>query len=163
MSIRAIYGYKGSGKDTLCKFINDESNAQYSSFVGDDTILDYPGIRVAFADELKVYFSSISAISLEDIESGKDTMTWKGKLIRQHLCDLRHHTNWPLRTLYSLERGEDYIVTDLRYRDDLECLRKFCAHREIDLRLIRIINDRATPFAGEGELDNEDFDLVVTV
>lgn len=164
MSIRAIYGYRRSGKDTLCNIINYGADVPnpYKSLDGDEYLLMYPGQRIAIADNLKKYVSTITGLSVAQIDKGKDTMHHNGKLYRQHLVDHSYDKNWLQIVLDDIDVNSDYIITDLRYKDDLDKLVEFCEATGMTLSIIRVIREGGPlPFDDEGELDNEEFDLVV--
>ena len=164
MSIRAIYGYRRSGKDTLCNIINDGSDVAnpYKSLEGDEYLLMYPGKRIAIADNLKKYVSTITGLSVAQINEGKDTMHYNNKLYRQHLVDHSYDKDWLQIVLDDIDISEDYIITDLRYRNDLDKLAEFCRETGMTLSIIHILReDGPPPFEDEGELDDEEFDLVV--
>lgn len=164
MSIRAIYGKRGSGKDTLYKYINNglETPCSYTKFEGDEWLLTQPGERIGVADNLKEYVSSITGISLAALEAGKDTQYYNGVLYRQLLENHRHDKDWMEIALLEIDPKSDYIITDLRYKKDLKVLRKICAEQKMDLFLIKMERDGGLePYKGECELEDEKFDLVV--
>lgn len=90
--IRMISGYRGTGKDTICQHLNTgkgeykwvvyhSSNREIKPFRG-------PGIRIAFADELKKEVVAEQNLpSTFNLEKDKEMLLPSGKTFRQHCIE----------------------------------------------------------------------------
>lgn len=161
-SIRAIYGYKRSGKDTLIKFINKELiDVSYKEMHGDTNLLMYPGIRYAFADSLKKHVSDILGVTIEYIDENKDVVIIDDILIRNHLVNHTYDKDWTQILLDQIKTDDHVIISDMRFMREYLVLKDYCKENNIEFKIIHIIKDGNIPHANEGELDVLEADLVL--
>lgn len=112
---RYICGYKGSGKDTFCKWINGEKEYEYEIYTRlsnelTETILSTQGTRAAFADLIKKSIAESHGIDVQELEANKETY-------RQELIDLGQAMK-EVDPLFWVKRTPilpDSIVTDFRF------------------------------------------------
>ena len=120
-SIIAICGLMGAGKDTLADILTANMTEQ-----------ELPFQRMAFADPIKDLISAQFNISRSDIEE------WKRKAapppgfsrpireLLQHMGDMRTFDPmlWVNKLLEAMPSTGAAIITDVRYENELEALRK---------------------------------------
>lgn len=124
--IIGLYGKKGSGKDTVCQFIQ-EINSNF--------------VALAFATPIKESLANIHQIDIKYFndpelknqpleklkgKSPRDLMKWLGTdVYRRQFSDDIWIENMKSRIKKVLESGKGVIVTDCRYQNELEILKSF--------------------------------------
>jgi hypothetical protein len=103
-----LIGKKGSGKDTVCRMIQER----------------YPNaVRLAFADALKEEVASALGVSVDFIESHKTNFRlilqgW-GTEFRRELCSPNYWIE-KLQAKLSAHSDSPVIITDVRFRNEAE-------------------------------------------
>ena len=181
--IIGISGKAQSGKDTVCKMIVytlwyynysqrlkpfgiEHYNTTYERF-GD--IIDFTPhwYKTSFANKLKQCLSNILNVSIskfEDNEFKKSEVEWLGITVRELLqkfgTAIRNEVSddfWVKACLNNLEEGDDYLITDVRFKSEAKGIK--------DLEGIIVRVNREGAGAGnhisEIDLDDYSFDYVI--
>jgi len=148
--IIGLSGYKGSGKDTICKMILPE-------------FADVYAVRMAFADNLKQEIANICKLTLADIEANKSLfrpmLQWWGTDYRRKYC--KNDNYW-------VDKLEEHLInntisrlifiTDVRYMNEVNLIKYY---RGEIWKIIRY-GSTIDPHSSETSLDNyTNFDRVI--
>jgi|SRR5579875_96475 len=132
--IYLICGYRGSGKDTFFKSLNNENNYKWSVYSkGEDLIINNKIQRLAFADDLKVlvvnHLKNLYPnfdITLEFCEQNKDKPLFNGSSFRDYCINMgkskvkENKYFWVDRVKNKIiDNNIDYFITDFRFPHEL--------------------------------------------
>lgn len=125
MKILGLCGQKRCGKDTAAQFIID-STPQWNI------------VRVGFADALKEEVAKACGVTIEDIESNKQTfrtiLQWWGTDFRRKLHGEDYWLKRWLQKCVSIAPAPHLIIVpDVRFKNEAELIRQFNA------RIFRVI------------------------
>jgi len=150
-----LSGWAGSGKDTAAALLIDEMRF----------------IRKAFADALKRDVSNRTGIAIEDLHSSakdeplavrvsaypmartpRDVLLEHARIERAKDLDV-----YAKQVAASIGRGERFVISDWRYRRELEALTT--AHPTARFITVRLTRASMIPSADPSEHDLDDFDF----
>lgn len=152
--IIALAGHAGAGKDTFGKMLIDRFEC-----------LGKASQRYAFADHLKDKAEDLGWNGVKD-EKGRSLLQHLGDVMREY-----HGENYFAEyTANEIVRDEDVevaVVTDLRYKQELEALRKCAAetgNKLLTVRVVRnenILSNTQGQHSSENDLNEIAMDLIV--
>lgn len=133
-----ITGYKRSGKDTLYKDIVNKSLYKWKIYkkpninIQIKELLNEKWYRLSFADNLKeiIRDNFFKNYTLHELETIKDEKIFNNKSFRDYCIDygekmrLLDKDYWVKLALNSVNFSNNYIVTDWRYKNEIEYLQK---------------------------------------
>jgi len=152
MIIVGISGKRKSGKDTVCEMIRD-------------ILYTWKVERIGFADELKREIGKACGVTVEYMESNKETFRkiyqWWGTDFKRNLIRQDYWIQCVLQQITKLDKSvQCVVIPDVRFLNEADMIDKVGGH------LIRINRNRASPdsldvHSSETELDNYPFKYTV--
>lgn len=106
--IIGLAGYAGAGKDT----------------VGEILVSDYGFKRVAFADSLKIIAKRLHYWNGEKDNLGRLHLQELGQILREELCE----SIWIDTVLRKIDFDKNYVITDVRYENELQTIKRYGGH-----------------------------------
>ncbi len=127
--IHLVCGYKRTGKDTLVKMFNNEEKFDWVVYSAGNHLDVVPVVRVGFADKLRQEVNQVLNIREDmDYDTFKEIVVSDGKTYRDILIEYAAYRRdqdidyWVKQV--SLTPGQNYMVTDWRYKNEVEFLQK---------------------------------------
>jgi hypothetical protein len=188
--IICISGWKHSGKDSSAEILIKEKGFERLAFADalKDKVSEDYSIPRHFLDSQVLKESPLFSLPVEPKDKFSEMITaFMAKEFRNHTGKLaaegeqaywtpralailegsvKRSVNskyWVDRTLGKVDKSQNYVITDLRYRSEAELVKAFCKNNGIELKIVRISRFDSSPSddPSERDLDSYTFDRVI--
>ena len=169
-----LIAYTKTGKDTLVKTLNSRKN-NFESWLVYSQSEDWPDkrdwIRLALADALKREVCMKHKISYEEDKKDIKNIILDGKIISfRDLCikvgkETGDKQKWSKMILEQIDPNKNYIITDLRFKHEIDCLHDYWEKNHIEYKTVRLFNSNVqippSNIISEHELDEFKTDFLL--
>ena len=149
--ILILIGYKGTGKDTLFKILNKEIKEYHPWLIFNKdndkfTYINLNFTRLAFADSLKDEVKSLYNIECSEENKDIKNININNELVSFRSLCINYGKNtldkqkWVKIVCSKINNNTNYIITDLRFKHEIEYLKMFFDKNNIEYKTIRLFN-----------------------
>jgi adenylate kinase family enzyme len=190
MAIIALSGWKGSGKDTLAKFLIENHGFRRVAFadVLKDMVSEQYGISRKSLDDSSQKERAILDLPVDPQDGFSQMITnflykefrtasgqvpelgqasfWTPRALAILEGSIKRSVNsryWVQRALQTIAKNEKVVLTDMRYGSEMTQIVEFAEKNDQNLVTVRIERFNSSPSSdpSERDLDNADFDITI--